>query len=125
MFRIGSYQTLGVLLSQGWRQRGLALERLAALLAANPAQRFGLAQKGRLAEGYDADFTLVDLGQTYTLRQEDLFYRHPISPYLGLTFVGAVQETWLRGQRVYAGGKIEKPSVVRLLKRTIPFKIEP
>ncbi|WP_027876661.1 allantoinase [Meiothermus cerbereus] len=121
----GVQSTLGVLLSEGWRQRGLALERLAALLAANPAKRFGLAQKGRLAEGYDADFALVDLGQTYTLRQEDLYYRHPISPYLGRTFVGVVQETWLRGQRVYAGGKIEKPRGVRLLKGTIPFGTEP
>jgi len=121
----GVQSTLGVLLSEGWRQRGLALERLAALLAANPAKRFGLAQKGRLAEGYDADFALVDLGQTYTLRQEDLFYRHPISPYLGRTFVGVVQETWLRGQRVYALGKIEKPRGVRLLKGTIPFRTEP
>ena len=121
----GVQSTLGVFLSEGWHQRGLALERLAALLAANPAKRFGLAQKGRLAEGYDADFALVDLGQTYTLRQEDLFYRHPISPYLGRTLVGVVQETWLRGQRVYALGKIEKPRGVRLLKGTIPFRTEP
>ena len=115
----GVQSTLGVLLSEGWRQRGLALEQIAALLAANPAKRFGLAQKGRLAEGYDADFALVDLGQTYTLRQEDLYYRHPISPYLGRTFVGVVKETWLRGQRVYASGKIEKPREVRLLKRNL------
>jgi len=117
----GVQSTLGVLLSEGWRQRGLALERLAALLAANPAQRFGLRGKGCLAEGYDADFTLVDLGQTYTLRPDDLFYRHPISPYLGRTFVGVVQGTWLRGQRVYALGKIEKPREVRLLRGTVPF----
>ncbi len=115
----GVQSTLGVLLSEGWRQRGLALEQIAALLAANPAKRFGLAQKGRLAEGYDADFALVDLGQTYTLRQEDLYYRHPISPYLGRTFFGVVKETWLRGQRVYASGKIEKPREVRLLKRNL------
>jgi len=115
----GVQSTLGVLLSEGWRQRGLALEQIAALLAANPAKRFGLAQKGRLAEGYDADFALVDLGQTYTLRQEDLYYRHPISPYLGCTFVGVVKETWLRGRRVYASGKIEKPREVCLLKRNL------
>ena len=115
----GVQSTLGVLLSEGWRQRGLALEQIAALLAANPAKRFGLAQKGRLAEGYDADFALVDLGQTYTLRQEDLYYRHPISPYLGRTFVGVVKETWLRGQRVYASGKIEKPREVCSLKRNL------
>lgn len=115
----GVQSTLAVLLTEGWQRRKLALERLAALLSANPAQRFGLRGKGLLAEGYDADFTLVDLQQTYTLKPQDLHYRHPLSPYLGRTFLGAVQETWLRGQRVYAMGKIEKPSEVRLLKRDL------
>lgn len=121
----GVQSTLAVLLTEGWQRRGLALERLAALLSANPAQRFGLVGKGLLAEGYDADFALVDLQQTYTLRPQDLHQRHPISPYLGRRFVGVVRETWLRGQRVYALGKIEKPSEVRLLKGTIPFGAEP
>lgn len=113
----GVQSTLAVLLTEGWQRRGLALERLAALLAANPARRFGLAGKGRLAEGYDADFALVDLQQTHTLKPQDLHQRHPISPYLGRRFVGVVRETWLRGQRVYALGKIEKPNEVRLLTR--------
>jgi allantoinase len=121
----GVQSTLAVLLTEGWQQRGLALERLAALLSANPARRFGLVGKGLLAEGYEADFALVDLQQTHTLKPQNLRYRHPISPYLGRSFVGVVRETWLRGQRVYALGKIEKPSEVRLLKGTIPFETAP
>jgi len=115
----GVQSTLGVLLTEGWAGRGLALEAIARLLANNPAQRFGLAGKGRLAVGFDADFCLVDLDATQTLTPEDLLYRHPQSPYLGRSWRGAVRQTWLRGQRVYAEGKIEPPREVRLLRRSL------
>jgi len=52
----GVQHTLPVLLELA------APARVAELTAGNPAERFGLPRKGRLAVGYDADFTLVDLG---------------------------------------------------------------
>ncbi|RDI95448.1 allantoinase [Meiothermus sp. QL-1] len=110
----GVQSTLAVMLTQGWQQRGLALERVAALLAQNPARRFGLRDKGGLEPGKDADFTLVDLGQEHTLAPEELAYRHPISPYLGRRFRGVVRGTWLRGEPVFLEGKITRPSEVRL-----------
>ena len=39
----------------------LSLSRLTDLMAAGPARVYGLVGKGRLAAGYDADFTLVDM----------------------------------------------------------------
>ncbi len=39
----------------------LPLERMAAVAAANPAARFGIARKGAIAVGNDADFALLDL----------------------------------------------------------------
>ncbi len=115
----GVQSTLGVLLTEGWQRRGLALERLAALVALNPAKRFGLRQKGQLALGYEADFALVDLSQSYTLTPQRLRYRHPQSPYLGRRFQGVVQSTWLRGEPIYWEGKITRPSEVRLLTRSL------
>ncbi|RIH88874.1 Allantoinase [Meiothermus luteus] len=113
----GVQSTLAALLTEGWQRRGLSLERLAALLAEGPARRFGLARKGRLEPGYDADFALVDLEQSHTLTPQDLHYRHALSPYLHRSFRGVVESTWLRGEAIYAQGKIRRPSSVRLLTR--------
>jgi allantoinase len=81
-------------------------DRVAALTASNPAARFGLARKGRIAPGFDADFTLVDLEATYTVAREDLFQRHGFSPYVGATFRGVVRRTVVRGRTVFLNGKI-------------------
>lgn len=112
----GVQSTLALLLSEGWQQRGLGLELIAAMLSDNPARRFGLAAKGRLAVGYDADLALVDLGQSFVLNQADLRYRHRQSPYLGMRFTGLVKATLLRGQWVWQEGRINRPTGVRLVR---------
>jgi allantoinase len=81
-------------------------ERIAAQTATNPATRFEIADKGRLAVGFDADFTLVDLDAEYTVTRESLFQKHGLSPYVGATFRGAVRRTVLRGETIFADGKI-------------------
>jgi allantoinase len=96
----GVQSTLAVLLELA------PVERIAALTAANPARRFGIARKGRLAVGQDADFTLVDTGAGYTVTRESLFQKHGLSPYAGSTFRGAVRRTVVRGQTVFVDGKI-------------------
>lgn len=87
------------------------LVRIAELLAANPAQRFRIPNKGRIAVGCDADFALVDLNQTWVMDRDSLLQRHPISPYLGHTFKGRVVHTILRGQVISSAirGKIVRP----------------
>ncbi len=88
------------------------LSRLAELLAANPAARFRIPRKGRIAVGYDADFALVDLNHTWIMDRGTLLQRHRISPYLGRTFKGRVVHTLLRGQILPSGtpGRIVRPA---------------
>ena len=63
---------------------GPALPLLAAVLARNVARRFRLdGRKGLLAEGHDADFSLVEFGEAHTISADELWTRHRISPYLG------------------------------------------
>ncbi len=81
----------------------LPLDRIANLLAANPAQRFRIARKGRIAVGCDADFALVDLAQTFVMDREMLQQRHRISPYIGRRFKGRVVHTILRGRIIPSG----------------------
>jgi allantoinase len=102
----GVQSTLSVLLSEGVQARGLPLELVAKMLATKPAERFKFAHKGKLELGFDADFSIVDLTQSFTLEPEALLYRHTQSPYLGQKFTGLVQRTVSRGQTIFLDGQI-------------------
>ena len=112
----GCQVLLNVMLSAGYHDRGLPLERVAALASWKVAERFGLPNKGRLEVGRDADLALVDLGAGFTLREEDLLTRHKTSPYVGRTFRGKVVRTILRGRTVFRDGRIVSEPAGRLLR---------
>ena len=114
----GGQSTLAVLLTAGHHERGLPLTRIADLTATWPAKRFYLERKGSIANGNDADLTLVDLGASYTLQEKDLFQRHHISPYIGQNFRGAIRQTLLRGQPLFADGKIVAENVGKFVRST-------
>ncbi|HLK49419.1 MAG TPA: allantoinase AllB [Bryobacteraceae bacterium] len=102
----GVQSTLAVLLEQGHHRRNLPLERIASLLAAEPARRFRIPDRGRVAEGCHADLALVDLAASFKLEPGDLQQRHAISPYLGQCFRGVVRRTIRRGEAIFAEGAI-------------------
>lgn len=102
----GAQSTLNILLTEGYYKRNLPLEKIVKLTAENPAKRFGLSTKGKIATGYDADLAIVDLNESFTLHNEDLYYRHKHSPYVGMTFKGKVKNTLVNGEVVFENGKI-------------------
>ena len=112
----GCQSLLNVVLDEGYHGRGLPLEAVVALLSGNVARRFGFSGKGRLEVGTDADLALVDLDGSFTLRSEDLMYRHRVSPFVGRSFRGKVVRTLVRGSTVFREGKIVSEPVGRLLR---------
>ncbi|MBV9606086.1 MAG: allantoinase AllB, partial [Solirubrobacterales bacterium] len=72
----GCQTLLTLLLTEGHRNRGLALDLLARVTSGYVARRFRLPGKGRLEAGGDADLVLVDLGVAEELSAGDLHYRH-------------------------------------------------
>ena len=102
----GAQSTLNNLLTDGYFKRNIPLEKIVALTATNPAKLFGLENKGTIAAGYDADLTLVNLNESFVLENEDLFYRHKHSPYVGKTFKGNVKTTIVNGEVVFDNGKV-------------------
>ena len=94
----------------------LPLSLISCLLTTNVARRFQIPYKGIIAPGFDADFALVDLNQSFTVTKDDLFYRHQQSPYIGRALTGRVVQTILRGQTVFKDGKIVSPPAGRLVK---------
>jgi allantoinase len=87
------------------------LPRLAAVLARNVARRFRIEhRKGLLAEGRDADFSLVEFGPKQAIKADELWTRHRISPYVGRATKARVTHTYVRGCPVWADGRVASGS---------------
>jgi dihydroorotase len=88
----------------------LSLLRLVDLTSAGPARIFGIARKGRIAAGYDADLTIVDLKRRQTIRHDWIVSRAGWTPYDGVTVTGWPVGTLVRGYRVMWEGEIAAPA---------------
>ena len=93
-------QTLLPLLLDHVNAGRLTLERLIDLTSAGPARIYGIAGKGRIAVGYDADLTLVDLKAQRTIRKSWIASRCGWTPFDGMTVTGWPIATIVRGQVV-------------------------
>jgi len=86
----------------GARAQGLGVDCLAEWMAAAPARLAGIdSVKGRIAVGCDADLVLFDPAAIWTVDAHQLYHRHALTPYEGMTLTGQVRTTFLRGQIVY------------------------
>jgi len=97
------------LLSEALSRRPAAdtMARMSALLSANVARRFRIdSTKGRLAEGLDADMTIVDMAGGHELSNAELLYRHRQGPYDGRRSSVRIARTIVRGRTVFAQGRI-------------------
>src|SRR3546814_19430893 len=64
------------------------LQRVIDLTSAGPQRVFGLVTNGRIATGYDADFSVVDLKKRWTIEENWLASRCGWSPYTGMELTG-------------------------------------
>ena len=83
----------------GARARGHELADVVRWMAQGPADLVGLARKGRLEVGADADLCVFAPDDTFVVDPARLHHRNPVTPYAGRSLHGVVRSTWLRGQR--------------------------
>ena len=88
----------------------LSLERFVDMTSHGPQRIFGLADKGRMAEGFDGDLTLVDLKARRTLRHQDMANRSGWTAFDGFEAVGWPVATIIRGQTVMRDGEVTAPA---------------
>ncbi|GHT44539.1 dihydroorotase [Bacteroidia bacterium] len=89
---------------QGVFTRELVVEKMCH----NPAQLFGLQDRGYIREGYYADLVLVDPNHSWTVAADNLLYKCGWSPLEGTTFSHKVVKTFVNGTPVYDNGKFNE-----------------
>ncbi|MPZ58194.1 MAG: dihydroorotase [Rhizobiales bacterium] len=99
-------QTLVPLMLDHVHAGRLSLARFVDLTSAGPARLFGIARKGRIAAGFDADLTVVDLGRRQTITDGWVASRAGWTPYAGVTVMGWPVGTIVRGRKVMWDGQI-------------------
>jgi dihydroorotase len=94
----------------------LTLQRFVDLTSAGPARLFQIARKGRIAVGYDADLTVVDLKRRETIRNSWIASRCGWTPYDGKEVAGWPVGAFVRGARVMWEGEVLTPSTGKAIR---------
>jgi len=88
----------------------MTLERFVDMTSHGPNRLFGIANKGRIAVGYDADLTIVDLKREETITNDWIASRAGWTPYDGVKVTGWPVGTIVRGATVMWQGELVTPS---------------
>jgi dihydroorotase len=99
-------QTLLPLMLNHVAEGRLSLERLVDLVCSGPARIYNMSRKGRIAVGYDADLTLVDLDHTHTITAAEMKSKAGFTPFEGMRVKGWPTMTVVRGQVVMRDGEL-------------------
>lgn len=89
----------------------LSLEPFVDRTSHGPNRLFGMAAKGRIALGYDADLTIVDLKRHETINNDWIASRVGWTPYDGVTVTGWPVGRVVRGHNVMWQGEVTTPSI--------------
>lgn len=98
-------------------ERGLSMEEISQLMSLNVAKFLKLDhRKGKLSPGYDADLVVWDPEGQFKVKEGNIYHRHKLTPYNGLTLNGPVKATYVNGYKVYDQGTFSSPEGSMVLK---------
>ena len=99
-------QTLMPVMLNHVNEGKLTLNQLINLVCENPVKIFGIKNKGFIKEGYDADFTIVDMNKIIEIKNEDIESKCKWSPFNGDKFKGTPVATVINGDIKMKDGEI-------------------
>jgi len=94
----------------------LSLTRMVDLMSAGPARVYGAVNKGRMAAGYDADFTIVDLKKQRRIEENWIVSPCGWTPFAGMEITGWPLATIIRGQIVMRDDEVQGQPSGKLVK---------
>ena len=94
----------------------LALAKLVGLWSYGPERIHKISNKGRIKEGYDADFTIVDMNKEMVIKNSQQRSKSKWTPYDGLKVKGWVTHTILRGNCVMQDDEILSEPLGQIIK---------
>jgi dihydroorotase len=95
------------LMLNSMHQGRCTLQQIVHWMCDAPARVWDIVNKGRIAEGYDADLVLVDLHKKQTVRNADQLTKCGWTPWDGVELTGWPVRTWVMGKTVYQDGKVD------------------
>jgi len=102
-------------------ERGFSYPFLARVMSENPARTFGMARKGRIAPGMDADLVVFDPAERHTISAANNASNADFSIYEGREVTGTVKQTFVRGTLVADGDTVvASPGHGEYLHREVP-----
>ncbi len=104
----------------------MSLERFVDMTSHGPNRLFGMARKGRIAVGYDADFTVVDLKRQRTITNDWIASKCGWTPYDGVTVTGWPIGTFVRGHQVMWEDDLVTPAMGEAIafQETLPRTVD-
>ena len=121
----GVEHVLPIVYSSGVRNGRLSLERMVQVLSENPADIFGLPQKGRLSRGHDADIVVLDPEGTTRCMAESHVGASDYCLYEGMELKGAVRFVTRRGTVLVDEGSLTDEQHGGGYLRRLPFRARP
>lgn len=87
------------------KKRNCNLNNIVKWLCENPSRLIGKEKtKGKIAKGFDADFTIWDAEKKIRIEESLIHHKHKITPYLNEELYGVVEQTYLGGKKVFDNG---------------------
>jgi allantoinase len=104
------------------RNRGHTLADLVEWLCTAPARLVGLEKKkGSLAPGLDADVVIWNPNREFIVEKDLIHHRHKLTPYLGHQLQGSIDQTFLRGKKIYDSGEFSSDPFGQLVLGSTNF----
>lgn len=115
----GGISSMQFVLPAVWTQaekRGATIHQLSSWLSRKPAELLGLEdKKGTIAPGFDADIIVWNPEAETKVEPSMIQHRHKVTPYDGLTLMGKIEKTYVRGLKVFENGEPMNQTVGRML----------
>ena len=105
----GGIAGIQFLLSASWSalKNSISIEEFIPLVTSKPAAFIKANNKGKLSVGADADIVIWDSKGSKIVQQEDILFKHKISPYIAENLTGIVIETIVNGETVFSKNQIK------------------